>query len=127
MTRKKSEGVTHTSTVDTLMADINVRPALIGDMVNFRDEAGLKWRGVVLDIRRMVTLTNGLLVREDQLDALILDPFLLREARLAPVEKWAFVACIAQPQTVAVKLTHCWPHERGWWHRKTIAAKKAKQ
>jgi hypothetical protein len=114
-----TEGVTHTSTVDTLMADLDVEPAQIGDMVEFCDDAGIKWRGVVLDIRRMATLLNGLLIREDQLDH-IPDPTMRADAKFAPVEPWAFVACIAQPQTTAVRLTRCWPQDRGWWHCKPV-------
>lgn len=123
--RSKDHGITHTPAVDTLMQDINVKPALIGDMVHFCDNAGVRWRGVVLDIRRCGVWAgggcDGLLVEERAVeDVSGLASHLFRPNAGTWAEApmpWAFVACIAQPQTVPVRLTRCWPQDRGWWHR----------
>jgi hypothetical protein len=96
--------------------DLGRKPAGIGDLVDFRDNSDVRWRGALVDIREMVTLTSGVMIRKDEIES-IPDPGIRGEARMLPTSRWGFVAVVAQPTTTAVRLDMLSVVDDGWWPR----------
>lgn len=103
--------VTVTPSSGDVFADLSLKRE-IGDLVEFVDASGVRWRGALLDIRERVLL-NGVLLSREQFTGYE------RAYPDAKYEMWGFVAIIAQPQAVGVLLPSLAIVEKGWWHKAT--------